>query len=201
MDLLIDDVIICIAKFLNNKEKIIFLSLSMKLHKLKNNIYYDDYVCLHKIYDLPYYNMFTHVIFNKLGYNLPNSITHLFFEYLISNKRGILIKDNVKIPVTVTHLSFNSMFNQDITDFIPRSVTHLTFGNNFNKNIKDLNIDESVEIYFMEKNEIYQYIHNSDKLNKCEKTKYSQYIICLFELMQNDMKYLYYCEWFKSSKS
>src|SRR5579872_2042337 len=125
MNLLIDDVIKYITRFLNNSEKIQFLSSSKSFHQLKIKVYYDDYTCLHKIYDLPYYNMFTHVIFNKLGCDLSKSITHLFFEYKISSEKNIIIKDCMSIPIGVTHLTFSNVFNQDIKDFIPTSVTHL----------------------------------------------------------------------------
>src|ERR1700761_9465678 len=47
------------------------------------------------------------------------------------------VTDNNYIQTSVTHLTFDYFFNQDIKGCIPDSVTHLIFGNCFNQDIKD----------------------------------------------------------------
>src|SRR5579872_2119524 len=130
-DLLVDDMIIYIMTYLNDKNKLLFLSLSKQLHFLKTKVYWNDYVCTDKIYGLSYYDMFTHVISN-LNHKLPNSITHLS----ITNTFNQDIK-GCHIPNSITHLSFGNAFNKDIKGCIPNSVTHLHFGYYFNQHIKD----------------------------------------------------------------
>src|SRR5579872_6900445 len=136
MNLLIDDMIVHIMTYLNNKSKIQFLSISKNLQQLKNKVQYNEKISLNKIRRLPYYNMFLNVIIqddnilnNNLCFKLPNAITHLTLDI-----SGTCNKDY--IPVTITHLTFGDHFYQDINDCIPNSVTHLEFGISFNKYTK-----------------------------------------------------------------
>src|SRR5579872_679145 len=107
MDTLIEDVILHIITFLNDRKKILFLSQSKYLDSLKDKIYYDDFVETDNINHLWYYDRFTHIG----RYNLEKTL-----------------------PKCVTHLSFCYHFNQNIRDCIPNSVTHLIFGRDFNQN-------------------------------------------------------------------
>lgn len=53
-----DDNILDIVSYLYINEKIIFLSLSKKLHKFKDKIYYNDEVSIDNIQNLWYYDNF-----------------------------------------------------------------------------------------------------------------------------------------------
>src|SRR5579872_6469704 len=88
LDVLITDIIIHITTFLNNHEKIKFLSVSKKSHTLKNKIYYYSLtpININKIHDLHYHDRFTNVhvcnyyfpLFLE-KYKFSKSITHLTF--------------------------------------------------------------------------------------------------------------------------
>lgn len=153
----INDIVIIIAKFLNDREKILFLSSSNRLHLLKNKIHYNEVINIMKIKDLTYYDMFTNVCISNLEHKPPKSITHLYFDWyfnedikdflftsIMTNLTHIIFSTNFNksikgcIPNSVTYLHFGdeSIFNQDIEDCIPNAITHLFFGCQFNKNIK-----------------------------------------------------------------
>ncbi len=44
----------------------------------------------------------------------------------------------INIPNTITHLVFQSLFNQDITNFLPNNLTHIEFSTSFNKSVDNL---------------------------------------------------------------
>ena len=134
MELLIDDVIVFITTYLNDKDKISFLSTTKKLNTLKTKVYYDTLIHVNKIKDLQYYDMFINVKINDIRYGLPKSSTSVNFDMLFDYD----IKDY--IHKNVTHMIFckNCIFNQNIKDFIPNSVTHLTFGMILMKILKDV---------------------------------------------------------------
>src|SRR5579872_5207198 len=189
METLIDDIIITIMKFLNDNEKIRFLSLSNNLHNMKNKVHYDEIINIDVIHELSYYDMFTNVRVCKSHFKnrtiLPNSITHLTFESDVN-------KDiNNYLPDTITHLTFGNDFNQDIKGCIPNSVTHLTFGWCFNQDIKDC-IPDSVthlildayfdhdikscipdSVIYLQMNEYYGNYH------KKRKDEFDEYIKCI----------------------
>lgn len=129
LDVLIEDILLIITVYLNNEEKINFLSSSRDLHNLKNKIYYEDIINVKNIYELWYFDRFKNIIIDNLEYKLPKSLNQLTFCETFNN--------NIKeyIPDSVSHLTFGNDFNQDIQDCIPNSITHLTFGHCFNKNI------------------------------------------------------------------
>src|SRR5579872_4509050 len=157
LDMLIDDIIIYIMTFLNDKKKIRFLSTTTRLHLFKNKVCYNEITDMYRIYDLPYYDRFNNVSLAGYeifcGYKLPKSIKYLTFHtsYGIDedikdfipepnpdmlSEMGWDINKDVKnyIPDTVTHLTFS--FDKPIKHCIPSSITHLTFGRHFNQNIK-----------------------------------------------------------------
>ena len=117
MNILIDDVILHIITFLNNKEKILFLSQSKYLDSLKDKTYYDDDIIINEINHLWYFDRFTHVICYNINLELPKFVTHIEFNE----------NDNIKdcIPNTVTHLILADSFDGDISGCIPNSITHL----------------------------------------------------------------------------
>jgi hypothetical protein len=63
---------------------------------------------------------------------LPNSITHLTFEYYSNFNQPV-----DKLPNSITHLTFGNHFNQVVNN-LPNSITHLTFGQIFNKQLDNL---------------------------------------------------------------
>src|SRR5258706_10414161 len=104
MNILVKDNILTILFYLNDNDKINFLSTQKDFDKLKNSIYYENIINYDKIKKLHYMQQFTNLIVNNL----------------------------ILIPRSVTHLTFGKYFNQDIKNCIPQSMTHLTFRNNFN---------------------------------------------------------------------
>ena len=63
----------------------------------------------------------------------PERYQNCWFYDCLTN---ILIKEKIKLPLYVTHLTFGWYFNQNIEGCIPNSVTHLTFGFGFNQKIE-----------------------------------------------------------------
>lgn len=61
---------------------------------------------------------------------LPNTLTHLTFNEIFNNPVDAL-------PASITHLTFGTYFNQS-ADKLPCSVTHLTFGRYFNQRVDSL---------------------------------------------------------------
>ena len=129
-DALISDIIVTIASYLNDWNKLQFLSTTNYLHSLKNKVYYNDIInldnkrtILYESYqDLWYFDQFTNIMINNFTHKLPKSITYLKFNMTFNQ----CIKDH--IPNTVTHLMFGLQFDQNIEGCIPNSITHLTFG-------------------------------------------------------------------------
>src|SRR5579872_236302 len=142
MDRLIDDIFLYIVAYLDDKDKILFLSSSQHLHKLKNKVYYRKKVDIGFIYHLWYFDNFTNAKVYNLKYNLPKRITYLTFNKYFN--KSIMRY----IPFTVTHLTFGNKFNQNIKGCIPNSVTYLTFGNDFNGFIKNAIPDSVTHLTF-----------------------------------------------------
>ncbi|AFX92266.1 putative F-box and FNIP repeat-containing protein [Megavirus courdo11] len=130
-DVLNDDVIMYILEYLNDMDKIRFLSVDLRLHNFINYIWFNEIYDYILIKGLPYLDRFKYIKYETNTINIPKRITHLTF--------GREFDQNIKgcIPNSVTHLIFGEYFNQDIKDCIPNSVTHLTFGFYFDRNIKD----------------------------------------------------------------
>ena len=142
--ILIDDNILYITTFLCDREKIKFLSITKRLHLLKNRIYYNELIDVDRIYEVSYYDKFKNIQISGYqiytGVILPKFITQLTLDTFcgIEDVSGD-IDGPIKrcISNSLTHLTFGRYFNRDIKGCIPNSVTHLTFGYNFNQNIKD----------------------------------------------------------------
>ena len=148
--ILVKDNFLTILSYINDKDKMNFLSTKKDFCKLKDSIYYKSKINYEKVKNLWYANKFTNLIldekiilkgvtrltfgfkFNQdIKYCISSLVTHLTFGYKFNQN----IKDC--IPQSVTHLTFGYKFNQDIKDCIPQSVTHLTFGCWFDQDIKD----------------------------------------------------------------
>ena len=116
-----NDIYCYICSFLRDLDKLNFLSVSSDMHILKSKIFFNDYVHINNIFDIWYFDRFTHIITDRLV-KYPKCLTHLTF--------GDDFNQDIKdcIPISVTHLTFGYYFNQNIKDCIPISVTHLTFG-------------------------------------------------------------------------
>ncbi|AEX61326.1 putative F-box and FNIP repeat-containing protein [Megavirus courdo7] len=99
-DILNDDIIIYILEYLNDMDKIKFLSVNLRLHSFINNIWFNE------IYDY------------KLIRRLPYLDRFKYIRYKTSS---------IKIPNNITHLIFGRNFDQNIKNCIPNSVTRLTF--------------------------------------------------------------------------
>ena len=144
-DIIIDDVFIYITTFLNNKDKMAFLSTSQHLNFLKNKIYYNTYVRQHKICNLPYYDRFTNIGVCDITHRLPLVVTNLSFNndfyHNYENKEDFKSVDEVNqyvdkltayikeyIPNSVKYISFGHLFEGSIKNCVPDSVTHLSIG-------------------------------------------------------------------------
>ena len=147
-DKLNHDIILYIIEFLNDQDKIRFVSIEQKMNLLKYHIKFYDKYEYDKIKHLSFVKNFEQIHYLSHDINIPNCITHLTFYYHFNEE----IKD--RIPNSVTHLTFGRKFNKEIKNCerleatplsqpatrgqgIPDSVTHLTFNRNFNKEIKD----------------------------------------------------------------
>ena len=139
----IDEKIELIQKKIN-KKKDIYLQQSgyNKLNKTMTELItesLDDILCSKTFYNISK----THLTFGldfkqELKDYIPNSITHVTFNYNINIKEG-------DIPKSVTHLTFGEYFNQELKEGdIPNSVIKLTFGKSFNQKIKEGDIPKSV---------------------------------------------------------
>ncbi|AUV58181.1 F-box and FNIP repeat-containing protein, partial [Bandra megavirus] len=141
-DILNDDVIMCILEYLNDVNKIRFLSVNTRLHGFINYIRFNGIYNYKLIKGLPYLDKFRHIKYETSSINIPKCITHLTFKDNFNQN----IKDC--IPNSITHLTFGDEFDQDIKDCIPNSVTHLIFGGTFNQNIKGCIPDSVTHLTF-----------------------------------------------------
>src|SRR5258706_15442303 len=97
MNILVKDNILTILFYLDDNDKINFLSTQKDFDKLKDSIYYENIIHYDKIKKLHYTQRFINLI---VSYPI---LIHQF----------------------VTHLTFGRYFTQNIKDCIPPSVTHL----------------------------------------------------------------------------
>jgi hypothetical protein len=148
------DIILNIAEFLSDREKIRLTMTSLCMNELKYIFIYKQKISLDKIFKLSYFNNFEsieikvktrsvrpkntkYIHFITHTCDIPHIITHLkFSDDFDSPIQGY-------IPQSVTHLTFGRAFDQSIDHSIPKSITHLTFGAVFNQPIKN-NIPKSV---------------------------------------------------------
>lgn len=128
-----NDIIIYICNYLNDKDKISFLSINRHMNLIKNKVFYHEMVCINKIQGLWYINQIKNVVIkenvNLSKYIIPN-ITNLTFGYNFNQ----CVKGY--IPSQVTHLTFGQYFRQSLEGCIPPSVTHLTLPGDIEYNKK-----------------------------------------------------------------
>jgi len=166
--------------FLKDVDKINFLSASTKMHNVKDQFYYDEWVDQKNIVGLKYFNNFRYVcsrseeipnkiIGLKLCYDDNFVVSNIFFPPTLST---LIVdsKSNIptfEIPNTVKCLTFVN-HNPDI---IPQNVKKLTLGYNYNKiillppNLKYLKFGDRfnrpIKICTDDKIDTYQYIPKS----------------------------------------
>lgn len=145
-----EDIILHIYSFLDDKCKIIYLSVLRKDNKsfdttikrilFVNSTKFNQIINMHP----KYFDQFTNVQYCQLYANsigllqLPKNIKKL----TIGGSNRIKIKNRILKKLyyssnSITHLTFGTYFNQEIKECIPNSVTHLTFGSEFNQKIKN----------------------------------------------------------------
>jgi len=142
--MLCQDVLIIIINLLSDKEKIMTLSTSKKMHQFKCQFTYHEEIYLERIINLPYFDNFIsikasyvnkypkhvkHIRFlahdQKNYAHIPQSVTHIVLE----NSHGIII-----LPQSVTHLTLREQFGKHL--IIPPSVINLTVEMLFNDLIR-----------------------------------------------------------------
>jgi hypothetical protein len=111
-----------------------FLSVSKKNNKYKQNVFFDKYVWIKKIQCLPYFDRFTDVIINVEA-KLP--------KYLLRLTVHAYTIESIEIPSTVTHLTFGYGCNENLFNYIPNTITNLVIDKKIIKSIKGC-IPESV---------------------------------------------------------
>src|SRR6266566_3885476 len=69
-----------IFKFLQDKEKINFLSTTKENNILKDNVFFNDMYNIDDIINSKYFDRYINILSNQINI-LPNSITHLTFSW------------------------------------------------------------------------------------------------------------------------
>lgn len=117
------DIILVICGNLPDRDKLSFISVSKQIHPLRYKTLYTECYDCEKICAVPYFDRFTNIYVTYEHKKLPKSITHLHFD---TEER-----ESITIPETVTHLSFCTIFYDNMDGQIPNSVTHLSIANSF----------------------------------------------------------------------
>lgn len=97
----------------------------------KCDFYFNDMIEINKIIHSQWFNKFTNILVNDTRIKIPLSVTKLTFGFDFD----YLIKGF--IPSTVIYLDLGDHFNMPIKECIPSSVTHLRFGWKYNMGYKD----------------------------------------------------------------
>ena len=170
------DIVPHICSFLNNYDKIQYLSTNKWYYDFRENIFFEESVYIDDIHHLWYFDSFINIITNDIQ-SFPKFTKYLTFDYLfeehIENYIPLTVthlhfdcnlfyqgKDNV-LPPNTTHLIFDCefahdddrygmvvAFNDNIPLNIPSSVTHLTFGKVYNKRIAKHVPDSATHLSF-----------------------------------------------------
>uniref|UniRef100_A0A6C0C8E2 F-box and FNIP repeat-containing protein n=1 Tax=viral metagenome TaxID=1070528 RepID=A0A6C0C8E2_9ZZZZ len=154
-----EDIMITVAEYLDNWEKIRLSATSKLLDGLKHKFMFRNYVILtEKIEQLPYFDNFMsiglpyvpnhcpkfaeYVSFFAKTSDIPSYVTHLYFDDEFNQPiKGC-------IPNSVTEVTFGNIFDQPIDGCIPNSVTKLVFGDRFNRHIKGYIPNSVTELVF-----------------------------------------------------
>uniref|UniRef100_A0A6C0C7I2 F-box and FNIP repeat-containing protein n=1 Tax=viral metagenome TaxID=1070528 RepID=A0A6C0C7I2_9ZZZZ len=202
------DIFSQICKYLTNKEKINLTAITTATNDFKYKLNYVDQVTHEKICKLSFYDNFESISINgsyekfpknvkniviscypacnvyaaSPHFSIPIATTHLtlyqFTQEWIQSKTINIESIKRKIPNTITHLTFNGDFNENIHGCIPNSVTHLRFGEHFNHSIEGclpvsvthLSIDNR---YYMFASALPSHVTHFELGNGCAKLKIS----------------------------
>jgi hypothetical protein len=118
-----------IINLLADKEKIMLLSASKELNKLKLQFRYHEKTHINnKILNLPYFDNFESIRATSPIEIYPNCAKYVHFDYTFTNYLW-----DQQIPLSVTHITLSNFFTDPIK--IPLSVTHVTIGAMWNRKI------------------------------------------------------------------
>jgi len=122
--LLCDDITFSICEFLDNKNKIQFLSVNTTMDAYKDKVFYNDIADFYNIINLFYFDQFVN-IYTDVLYTFPKHIKYLTFD---SDFDEDVEND---LPYGITHLCFLNYFKHSRCTSIPSSVTHLVINKGF----------------------------------------------------------------------
>ena len=130
MDTLINDLIIYICEYLDDRSIIQFLSSTRQNHLAKNKINYSFGVNIIAIQNLWYINSFTYVYVNTRTYY--DDIANLKFPNRTKTLKIREINDRIfnYTPASVTHLILDHSTYNVIT-YLPSNISHLTISRFF----------------------------------------------------------------------
>jgi hypothetical protein len=131
MDFQYRDIIILICKYLKDKDKLNYLSVTAISHTFKHFVVFRKKIYLDKILDVSYFDRFTDIIITKRFDRLPKNTKLITFDDNFNEPINDLI-----FPPSVINLKFGKLFNQTIDNCIPLTIKYLTFGRDFNIPIK-----------------------------------------------------------------
>jgi hypothetical protein len=143
MDFQYKDIILLICKYLHDKNKINYLSVSKSAHILKHETIFRKKVDLHQILQLSYFDQFTNVIVGERFDKLPkNTKLVTFSDYFNKSINGL------NFPPNIIGIKFGRCFDSNIDDCIPSTIKYLTFGKNFDCPINKKLPDNIIHVVF-----------------------------------------------------
>lgn len=127
---LCNDNILCIGRYLSNKEKLVLTATCHKINQLKHEFTYHDKVNISKIRNLSYFDQFECVVFEEADVcdECPKKVKYV---------HATLHEGRSYMPRHVTHLFVCSCYRSHIKSIVPDTVTHLAFGDNFNQSLQN----------------------------------------------------------------
>lgn len=142
MDQVFIDVWNYTSKFIKHNKDTCYLMMTCR-DLLKCKFLYREKIAIHKIIGLYCYNFFSNVViddFTKIN-NWDKKLPIYMSHFTIDN---IWTSMNIEIPLSVTHLNFNSYFDYFNPMNVPTSVTHLNLGYNSDNDVFLKNIPSSI---------------------------------------------------------
>lgn len=131
MDAFCQDIIQEIISWLDDTDKVSFLSITKNFHQLKGLVKFTEEIEYVDIQHLWYRQQFTNIVVEDLTEKISNNVTHLRFDDDFNQSI-----ENA-IPNSVIDLRFGRKFNQEIIGHIPNGITYLCFSHEFNKSIEN----------------------------------------------------------------
>ena len=120
-----------------DKEKINLFHVSKFIYEKKHKFTFEDeYFCDEKYKNEWFFNCLTNIRIKKI-FEFPKFVTKLKFDDYCGDILKTHSGEVIKLPSTITHLTFGHHFNESIEGCDLNGITHLTFGNRFNKSIYD----------------------------------------------------------------